>query len=112
MNNYPFEVRPLSDNEGGGFLISYPDFNQCVSDGETVEEAIKNGQEALTATIAALEANGLPIPQPDQSSSASGKFIVRVPKSLHSRLAGRAKREGVSLNTLILSYVSAGVGLS
>ena len=63
MNNYPFEVRPLSDNEGGGFLISYPDFNQCISDGETIEEAIKNGQEALTATIAMLEANGLPVPQ-------------------------------------------------
>ena len=63
MNNYPFEVRPLSDNEAGGFLISYPDFNQCVSDGETIEEAIKNGQEALTATIVMLEANGLPVPQ-------------------------------------------------
>jgi antitoxin HicB len=112
MNNYPFEVRPLSCEEGGGFLISYPDFNQCVSDGETVEEAIKNGQAALEATIATLEANGLPIPLPNQCNVASGKFVVRVPKSLHSRLAGRAKREGVSLNTLVLSYVSAGVGLS
>jgi antitoxin HicB len=63
MNNYPFEVRPLSIDEGGGFLISYPDFNQCVSDGETVEEAIKNVQAALEVTIATLEANGLPIPQ-------------------------------------------------
>ncbi len=24
--DYPFEVRPLSADEGGGFLISYPDF--------------------------------------------------------------------------------------
>jgi antitoxin HicB len=36
---YPFEVRPLSSEEGGGFMISFPDFSDCVSDGETVDEA-------------------------------------------------------------------------
>ena len=41
--DYPFEIRPLSATEGGGYLISYPDFSECVSDGESVEEAIRNG---------------------------------------------------------------------
>jgi len=45
--DYPFEVRPLSEEEGGGFLISYPDFSDCISDGETVEEALTNGKDAL-----------------------------------------------------------------
>jgi hypothetical protein len=39
LDDYPFEIRPLSKAEGGGFLISYPDFSECISDGETVEEA-------------------------------------------------------------------------
>ena len=52
--NYPFEIRPLSAEEGGGFLISYLDFSDCLSDGETVEEALTNGKEALKSTIAAL----------------------------------------------------------
>jgi antitoxin HicB len=39
----------------------------------------------------------------------SGKFLVRVPKTLHALLASRSKREGVSLNTLVVSYVAAGV---
>jgi hypothetical protein len=30
---YPFEIRPLTTEEGGGFLISYPDFSDCPSDG-------------------------------------------------------------------------------
>ena len=81
----------------------------CVSDGETIEEAIINGKEALQATIAALEAEGRLVPEPTTVSAMSGKFLVRVPKTLHALLASRSKREGVSLNTLVVSYVAAGV---
>ena len=56
LTDYPFEIRPLSAEEGGGFLIAYSDFSDCISDGETVEEALKNGKDALRATIAALKA--------------------------------------------------------
>jgi predicted HicB family RNase H-like nuclease len=31
-------------------------------------------------------------------SSYSGKFLVRVPRSLHARLAREAEQQGVSLN--------------
>ena len=41
LTDYPFEVRPLTDAEGGGYLISFPDFAECISDGESVEEAIE-----------------------------------------------------------------------
>lgn len=67
MNNlslYPFEIQPLTREEGGGYLISFPDFDECISDGETYEEAIKNGFEALQETIYALESLRLPVPQP------------------------------------------------
>ena len=75
--DYPFEVRPLSAEEGGGFLISYPDFSDCLSDGETVEEALANGKDALKATINALKANDLPVPSPISGGVASGKFVAR-----------------------------------
>ena len=35
INDYPFEVRPLSDEDGGGYLISFPDFAECIADGES-----------------------------------------------------------------------------
>ncbi|HXT04816.1 MAG TPA: toxin-antitoxin system HicB family antitoxin, partial [Casimicrobiaceae bacterium] len=36
----------------------------------------------------------------------SGKFVVRVPRSVHARLARKAKQEGVSLNQLVSSVLS------
>jgi antitoxin HicB len=40
----------------------------------------------------------------------SGKFVQRLPKSLHAKLVKRAKQEGVSLNTLVLAFITEGVG--
>ncbi len=110
LSQYPFEIRPLTTEEGGGFLISYPDFSECISDGETSEEAIENGMDALEETIAALESMGFPVPAPNSASQYSGKFIQRVPKSLHARLASRAKREGISMNSLVISFLAEGLG--
>jgi len=110
LDEYPFEIRPLTEDEGGGFLITYPDFNTCMSDGETVEEAIANGLDALAGAIEALEHFGHPVPAPNSGGVASGKFLTRVPKSLHAALSSRAKTEGVSLNTLVLSFIAEGIG--
>jgi antitoxin HicB len=110
LADYPFEIRPLSAEEGGGFLISFPDFSECISDGQTVEEALKNGREALKATIAALKATGHQVPAANSGGVASGKFVARVPKTVHAQLASRAKAEGVSLNALVLTFIAQGLG--
>lgn len=107
---YPFEVRPLTAEEGGGYLISFPDFADCVSDGDTVDEAIENGRLALKETIAALREAGHPVPEPTAATMASGRFVARVPKSVHAKLSSRARAEGVSLNTLVVSLLSEGLG--
>jgi antitoxin HicB len=107
---YPFEIRPLTVEEGGGFLISFPDFSECIADGESVEEAMHNGMDALQETIAALESMGLPVPEPGSGSTYSGKFIQRTPKSLHVRLVLRARQEGVSMNTLVNTMLAESLG--
>ena len=87
-------------------------FAECISDGETIEEALANGRDALKATIAALKAKKLPVPAPNSGGVASGKFVARVPKTVHAQLAARAKAEGVSLNTLVLTFIAQGLGSS
>ena len=107
---YPFEVRPLSKEEGGEYSIYFPDLPGCWSDGATPEEAIENGRDALQSWLAVAQEFGDDIPRP--FSAVSGRFVQRVPRSLHARLIARAKAEGVSLNTLVVSLVSQGIGKS
>jgi predicted RNase H-like HicB family nuclease len=61
--DYPFFVRPLSKDEGGGYLIEFPDLPGCMSDGETPEEAIENGRDALKGVLALKRELGHTIPR-------------------------------------------------
>ncbi len=110
LSRYPFLVRPLSKQEGGGYLVEFPDFPGVISDGETPEEAIRNGQDALAAALMTMQEFGDPIPKPSQGTSASGQWRQRVPRSLHARLVSRAQQEGVSLNTLVTTLIAEGLG--
>ena len=107
---YPFEVRPLSKEEGGGYSIYFPDLPGCWSDGATPEETIENGRDALQSWLAVAQEFGDDIPRP--FPAVSGRFVQRVPRSLYARLIARAKAEGVLLNTLVVSLVSQGIGKS
>jgi hypothetical protein len=57
-----------------------------------------------------LAAQGLDPPEPQILSSFSGQMRVRMPRTLHQKLAGRARMEDVSLNTLIVSILAEGIG--
>ncbi len=49
--------------EDGYWVSECPSLTGCVSQGKTKEEAIQNIKEAIGGYIAALEADGLPVPE-------------------------------------------------
>ena len=63
---YPVIVRPLAEDEGGGFLAEAPDLPGCISDGATPVEALTNLQDAITCWIEAMRQAGRPIPPPSR----------------------------------------------
>ena len=103
-----FEMRPLSEEEGGGYLIEFPDFPGCLADGETPEAAMNEGVDALRSYMNTLQELGRPIPA--SGEVYGGQWRQRVPKSLHAALARRAEREGVSLNMLVTTILAEGLG--
>src|SRR5678816_1231221 len=90
LESYPFTIRPLSPEDGGGFIIEYPDIPGCMSDGQTPAAAILNGRDALKSALRTLREFGDPIPKAGAFSASSGQWRQRVPKSLHARLVARA----------------------
>jgi antitoxin HicB len=107
IQSYPFTIRPLTESEGGGFAIEYPDLPGCIADGETPEEALRNGIDAVKAYLLSYAKHGEQAPKP---GVASGQWRQRVPRSLHARLVAKARQEGVSLNTLVTAMIAEGLG--
>lgn len=106
---YPTQITEIDHSDGGGYLVEIPLLKGCVSDGETIEEALENIKEAKAEWLAYMLENKLPIPEPIDVSKYSGKFVVRIPKSLHKVISEQSKLEGLSLNQYVansLAYVA------
>ena len=107
LDRYQFTVRPLSKDEGGGYLVEYPDIPGCMSDGETIEEAIANGRDALRDCIQVFKESGRKIPKPRVQAA---QWRQRLPRTLYSKLKQRAEREGVSINSLTTAIIAEAIG--
>ena len=51
------------DLDEGGYTVTVPALPGCVSEGDTLEEALDNAKDAIETLIAYLEERGRPIPQ-------------------------------------------------
>ena len=49
--------------EDGYWVVECPSLPGCVSQGATKEDAIRNIREAISGYVAALEEDGLPVPE-------------------------------------------------
>lgn len=95
-------IREMNDESGHYFYGKILELDGCQSTGDTLDELYVNLNEAMEGWLEVKLENGISIPEPDIADNYSGKFVVRLPKTLHQRLAVEAKLEGVSLNQLAL----------
>jgi antitoxin HicB len=106
--NYPVMVYPDAES---GFVAEIKELPGCITQAETIEELMENINEARELWIETVYESGKRyIPLPATEQDYSGKFVLRVPKSLHRRLVEQAEREGVSLNQYAVSLLSAASG--
>ena len=95
-------VQEINDESGHYFYGRILELDGCQSTGDSLEELYEGLNEAMEGYIEVKLENGLKIPVPEKTETYSGKFNVRLPKSLHQRLSIEAEKEGVSLNQLVL----------
>jgi antitoxin HicB len=108
FHGYPVEV-----SEEDGLLVGrVPDLRGCVATGATAEDLFAAVEDAVQGWLEAAEANHIPIPEPPSQETYSGKTQFRMPPRLHRRLSLLARREGVSLNLLMVEILAEAVGHS
>ncbi|GET42896.1 type II toxin-antitoxin system HicB family antitoxin [Microseira wollei] len=100
---YPVTLYPEAE---GGYVAQIKDLPGCLTQGETLDETIANINEARELWIETAYESGDEIPLPSGEVTYSGKLLLRMPKSLHRRLAQQAERENVSLNQYIVFLLS------
>jgi antitoxin HicB len=100
---YPYRVIAA---EEGGYVVEFPDLPGCLTQAETPEEVGVMADDAKRAWLETAYLDGREIPQPTIEDSFSGRFVVRMPRSLHRALAEQAEREGVSLNQYIVALLA------
>ena len=107
---YKFEIIKESD---GTFFISVVEMEGCMSSGSTLDEAYEMIHDAMRAWIETCLEQQLAIPEPEawEDNGYSGKFVVRLSKSLHKELVKTAEQEGVSLNHYVSDLLSRRCGV-
>jgi antitoxin HicB len=107
----PYTIEIFRDEEGddGGWVARVVELPGCITQGDTFPELAEMLDEAMRSWIESALADGDPIPEPRPVSDYSGKFVARVPRSLHRELVQAAGREGVSLNAFVTMALSKAV---
>ncbi len=91
----------LQYDPDGYWIAEHPELLGCKADGETPQEALSSLEVARELWIESRLATGLDVPEPKEVTQYSGRFVLRLAKSMHRELAQEAEEEGISLNSHI-----------
>ena len=103
---YNYIIQQINDESGEYYYAHVLEMDGCQSTGNTFKEAYDNLKDAMRGWIETKLDEGYDVPLPVKYNEFSGKFMVRIPKSLHYRLSIEAQQEGVSLNQYALYKLS------
>jgi len=109
---YTIEVTRDTNEENPGWVARVVELPGCFTQSDTFEQLQAMVEDAMRLWIGTTIEDGLPVPEPRSEESYSGKFIVRVPRSLHRLLVERAEREDISLNQFVSTVLAGAVGLT
>jgi antitoxin HicB len=63
MNSYQYTIILHPNPEEGGYTVTVPALPGCITQGETLEEAIAMAKDAIRLHVESLIADGEPVPE-------------------------------------------------
>lgn len=101
--NYDILVRKIPKEEGGGYGAFMPDFKDVAffyGDGESIEEAVKDLQEAFRATLKSMIEDKEPIPEP-KDKDKSVRLNITLPQRIVDVIDNKARDMSMNRSSLI-----------
>ncbi len=109
---YTIEVIKDSESDAESWFALVAELPGCMTEADNFTELGEMIHDAMVSWLETALEDGQAIPEPRPVESYSGKFVLRLPKSLHRTLTKRAEQEGVSLNAFINVALGQAVSLS
>ena len=101
---YTIEITPDEDS----FFVKIKELEGCMSVGDSKADALAMIEDAMREWLSVAIEGGIEIPLPEtmQADRYAGKFPLRIPKTLHRKLAENAEKDGISLNQYMVMLLS------
>ncbi|OWQ47823.1 antitoxin [Roseateles noduli] len=80
MLSFPARIKP----DGSGFMVTFPDIPEAITCGDTYEEALDMGADALATAMDFYFEDKRPVPQP--SRLKRGQVLIDLPPSIGAKV--------------------------
>lgn len=99
----------LAREEDGSYVAEVVELPGCLASGDDPNDAVAMLRDSFELWIQDTSAAGRVIPPPSRSGP-NGRLLLRLPRSLHARVAQAATRDGVSVNAFVTAAVAERIG--
>lgn len=82
MLAYPVKLAP--DKQSGGYVVTFPDIPEAITQGDSVDEALKMAQDALETALDFYFDDRRPVPMP--SKVKRGQRLISLPLSVEAKV--------------------------
>lgn len=91
--------------EEGIYYINFPDFNACFTDGETMEEALDNAKDVLTAVLIEMTKHNEKLPEPSRPKCGKNDWVVVI-DVVKSYVLSKANNQSVKKTLTIPKWLN------
>lgn len=105
----PYTIELIKEPQGG-YFVCVRELKGCMTTAESCEEALTEIKSLMEEWLEIALEEKLSIPEPRSIDQFSGKFNLRIPKTLHRQLTEAAEDEGVSLNQFCNKILAESIG--
>jgi antitoxin HicB len=96
MREFVYPARFTADKKDGGFVITFRDISEAITQGESVEDCLEEAAGALQAALEGRIMSDLDIPKPSKAKRGEHLIAVPIQSALKAALYLEMRKAGIS----------------